>query len=343
MLQQIKFHNFTAFGKLTVPLSPGINVFIGENGTGKTHVLKAGYAACATGECQGDFAQKVCDVFYPSGKNIGRLVRRFAGCERGALEVTRRLNGACAKLRLALSARSGAPGKARVSGAAAAWKAQPWQAVYIPAKDMLANAPGFVALHGAREIHFEDVHVDLVRKASLPSLRKQPDSARRKLLKRLQAVINGTVIQKNDEFFLKNGRGSLEFTLLAEGHRKLGLLWRLIENGCLGAGAVLFWDEPESNMNPKLLQMLAGALLTLQRAGVQILLSTHDYVLLKEFDLQAGDGDQLQFHSLYRNDDDEIEIASTDDYLRIAPNAIDAAFGTLIDREIGRAMEGARK
>ena len=44
----------------------------------------------------------------------------------------------------------------------------------------------------------------------------------------------------------------IEFTLLAEGLRKLGLLWLLIRNGSLKPGAVLFWDEPETNLNPKL-------------------------------------------------------------------------------------------
>ena len=35
MLKQIKFDNFTAFKNLTVDLSSGINIFIGENGTGR--------------------------------------------------------------------------------------------------------------------------------------------------------------------------------------------------------------------------------------------------------------------------------------------------------------------
>ncbi|MGI9323526.1 MAG: AAA family ATPase, partial [Pseudomonadales bacterium] len=44
MLKSIKFENFTAFEKLNVDLSEGVNIFIGENGTGKTHILKAAYA-----------------------------------------------------------------------------------------------------------------------------------------------------------------------------------------------------------------------------------------------------------------------------------------------------------
>ena len=72
--------------------------------------------------------------------------------------------------------------------------------------------------------------------------------------------------------------GEIEFTLLAEGLRKLGLIWLLIQNGTLGNDSVLFWDEPETNLNPKLYRTVIETLLTLQRNGVQIFLATHDYV-----------------------------------------------------------------
>jgi recombinational DNA repair ATPase RecF len=35
--------NFTVFGDVAFEFSPGLNVIVGENGTGKTHVLKLGY------------------------------------------------------------------------------------------------------------------------------------------------------------------------------------------------------------------------------------------------------------------------------------------------------------
>ena len=77
----------------------------------------------------------------------------------------------------------------------------------------------------------------------------------------------------------------LELSLLAEGFRKLGLLWLLIRNGTLLEDSVLFWDEPEANLNPKLYRLLMYVLLELQRNGVQVFLATHDYIILKELDL----------------------------------------------------------
>ena len=42
--ESLKLENFTAFAAAAFDFVPGINVFVGENGTGKTHVMKALYA-----------------------------------------------------------------------------------------------------------------------------------------------------------------------------------------------------------------------------------------------------------------------------------------------------------
>ena len=103
MLETIKFTKFTAFEDLTVALSPGINIFIGENGTGKTHILKAAYAACeiVIGK---DFEEKINDVFYPSRKQIGRLVKMIARHQSrsfgGGKEVSKRRNWNLADINL---------------------------------------------------------------------------------------------------------------------------------------------------------------------------------------------------------------------------------------------------
>ena len=43
-IQKISVENFTVFEKLEVDLCDGINIFIGKNGTGKTHLLKLLYS-----------------------------------------------------------------------------------------------------------------------------------------------------------------------------------------------------------------------------------------------------------------------------------------------------------
>ena len=186
---------------------------------------------------------------------------------------------------------------------------------------MMENAPGFRALYSQREIHFEEIYDDIIAKAFLGTLKGPVDKERKKLLDILQKAIDGKVVTKKEEFFLQNKQGELEFTLLAEGFRKLALLWILIQNGVLLNGSMLFWDEPEANLNPALMGTVAEILLALQRQGVQIFVATHDYVFLKWLSLKLKEGDNVLFHSLYHKDS-EIHCNTTSKYYEISPNAI---------------------
>ena len=78
-ITHLRLDNFTSFTAFDQPLSSGVNILIGANGTGKTHLLKTLYAACAVtvGEDRDKgFALKLRNVFNPHEGNIGRLVRR---------------------------------------------------------------------------------------------------------------------------------------------------------------------------------------------------------------------------------------------------------------------------
>jgi len=333
-LTRIRLERFTAFERLDVELSPGINIFIGENGTGKTHLLKVAYAACDITKTKASFAGKLIRTFLPYQRRIGRLVHRTGKSTRAAVEVYR----GDTKLRSSFSNHAKEPRSARITGKDA-WTAQEIESAYIPVKEMLANAPGFLSLYELREIEFEEVYRDIILRAFRDMLRGPHDDRRRKLLRIIQKDIQGKVIRKEETFFLRNKQGELEFTLLAEGMRKLALLWLLIQNGTLLDGSVLFWDEPEANLNPKKMGTLVEILLELQRMGVQILIATHDYVLLKEFHLRMKEKDAVQFHALYRDGEGKVEHASTEDFLAIHPNAISDTFTDLYNREVRRSLK----
>ena len=334
-LTQVKLTNFTAFADLTVDFSPGINILVGANGTGKTHLLKVCYAAGALSQTGGSFSDKLRRVFLPSAQDAGRLIKDRAKNGLGAVEVFRQ--------NCRLAATIARDVETTVSDAETGfreWQNSPLPSVYIPVKEMLANAPGFLALYAAREIPFAEVYTDILHWAYLPPLRGPMDDYRQPLLSALEKAIGGPVAIKGEEFFLESKAGSLEFSLLAEGIRKQALLWLLIRNGSLSEGAVLLWEEPEANLNPKLYGILINTLLELQRAGVQIFLATHDYVILKELDLRLQAGDQVAYHSLYRAEDEEIACRTVDHQLGIHPNAIMDTFTDLYDREIERSLSG---
>ena len=331
---KIRLENFTAFKNLEVEFSPGINALIGANGTGKTHLMKACYAACDVSKTKDNFSNKLISVFLPSGRVGGRLIQRGTLGKRTRLEVSMGSLQVRASFEHNGTNSTNIPADRSVAAV---------ESVYIPVKEMLANAPGFLSLYEAREIHFEEIYKDILLRANLPALRAPVDDAHQQMLDSLENVIGGKITVSGEEFFLSNEQGDLEFTLLAEGWRKLGLLWLLIRNGTLRDGSVLFWDEPEANLNPKMFKVVIEVLLELQRAGVQVFFATHDYVILKELDLQMTEEDAVAFHSLYRDEEGEIACRSTGQYLDIHPNAIGEAFDDLYDRQIERSLGGLKR
>ena len=212
------------------------------------------------------------------------------------------------------------------------------ESIFIPVKDMLANAPGFRSLFSQKKLAFEEVYLDIIDKAFLPIVRGKQSPERVKLLNILNKAMSGRVVEKNETFYMKNASGELEFSLLAEGYRKLGLLYRLIQNETLTKGTMLFWDEPEANLNPQLSQTIVQILLELQRMGVQIFIATHDYVLMKEFDLASTPEDNVLYHTLFKDDDGNVLHAATERMENLYPNAIDETFARILDDEIRRGL-----
>ena len=330
-ITRIKLKRFTAFEDLNFEPSPGINVLIGANGTGKTHLMKVAYAACYVSKTQENYADKLVRVFLPSGRRIGRLVRRRQGHQKCEVEIYRDP----IKIRVSFSGRVRVTKSIKNSGISE-WHKHSMESIYIPVKEMLANAPGFHSLYEQREIHFEEIYSDIINRAYLPVQKGRPSNERQRLLDMLSQAMDGKTVIKGEEFFLRKN-GELEFTLLAEGIRKLGLLYLLIQNGSLSEGSVLFWDEPETNLNPKLFNPVIDILLQLQRQGTQIFLATHDYVILKELDLQSKPKDKVAYHSLY-SQGSKIRHQKTDHYLGLHKNAIMDTFDNLYDRVIDQSI-----
>lgn len=340
-LTRIRLERFTAFEYIELALSPGINVFIGANGTGKTHLLKVAYVACDFTVAESEivtpewhFLQKLARVFLPFRNSLGRLVKHPSADGEGVVEVWHGDH----RFRVSVSDRA----RSRGSLENLDWPYGSIKSAFIPVKEMLSNAPGFRSLYRHREIHFEETYSDIIDRAYLPPLRESTDVARKQIVTHLETAIGGRVAIEGEDFFVESGDRNLEFMLLAEGLRKLGLLGLLVRNGALPNGSILFWDEPEANLNPGLFPVVVDALLQLQRLGVQILLATHDYAILKELELLMKESDEVCFHALYRDSQGELSAESARRPFELQHSPIAEAFASLYDREIDRSLGAAR-
>ncbi len=69
-IKRLQLENFTVFENLDINLEPGMNVFIGENGLGKTHIMKLLYSATRAAKHDVSFSQKTVKVFVPDNSSI---------------------------------------------------------------------------------------------------------------------------------------------------------------------------------------------------------------------------------------------------------------------------------
>lgn len=91
-------------------------------------------------------------------------------------------------------------------------------------------------------------------------------------------------------------QGSCPYSLISSGDRKLCLLWFLIVHDILGHRKILFWDEPDANLEPRYMRKVL-LLFVLQRRGVQMFLTTTNYLFVRYL-VAHGENDKALYFSL---------------------------------------------
>ena len=336
-LTKIEAENFTVFQDIKIPFSKGINILVGENGVGKTHIMKLAYAACQASKHDVSFPQKTTRLFRPDQSSIGRLVNRN---KNGNNTARISVESDTAKIGMTFSTKT-------IKWDAEVETEKKWEkqmsdltSVFIPAKEILSNAWNLDAAVKMGNVEFDDTYLDIIAAAKINISRGVDTTERKKYLDILQKISSGKVTLQDDRFYLKPGtQAKLEFNLVAEGLRKVALLWQLIKNGTLEKGAVLFWDEPEANINPKYIPVLAELLIMLESEGVQIFVSTHDYFLAKYIEVKRTEKSDIRYISLYKDIEDKVQCETATEFELLKNNAIMDTFRQLYREEIGVVLK----
>lgn len=297
-LQSLRIANFTAFEDVDLSFSPGLNVFVGENGAGKTHLLKLPYSvlrACASegsaarqpptkDRLQRRIADKLVGVLQP--ETLGRLVRRV-GRGRRRCEVRLEVqSGRQAVDSIWFNFASQSKSEVVVDRCPEKWlKPLP---VYLPTRELLSIYPGFVAFYDNYHTEFDETWRDTCQLLGALAIKGRRSERAENLLAPLERAMGGRLQLdgRSGRFYLTvHGSGITEMPLVAEGVRKLGMLARLTAVGAFLDRGCLFWDEPETNLNAKLIRSVAKALLDVCREGVQVFVATHSLFLLRELEV----------------------------------------------------------
>ena len=98
---------------------------------------------------------------------------------------------------------------------------------------------------------------------------------------------------------------------------------------------MLFWDEPEANINPKYIPVLAELLIMLESEGVQIFVSTHDYFLSKYIEVKRSKESNVRYISLYKDSGEKVRCETATEFELLEHNAIMDTFRQLYREEIG--------
>ncbi|MCY4304095.1 MAG: AAA family ATPase [Aestuariivita sp.] len=392
MIEHVSIQNFTVFEKLNLTLSPKVNVIMGTNGTGKTHLLKAiyGLGIVALGEfpsrSNNGFAStlsgKFLRLFSTEDEKLGKL--HTIGAKKHARLCLQNSNNSTVEVTFGNRSKF-----LNIHSQTNTTRNTP-KPVYIPTKEVLSLVR---SIHNKKHDHatvetiFDDGDIDLAELLIYSSVDKENNSGLidnprlSNIIRELVKHIGGRYCWKSNHGFnfepgsyqevnktktnasrsnahlakaykdstitrfVSNKEQVLSSDMTAEGYRKIGALHRLLCNGSINPGktGILLWDEPEANLNPKMMKTLVQVLLELSRNGQQIIVATHDYVFLKWLDLLMDDSkdDHVRFHAIYKDTKMAIPIMtveSADSYSLISKTAISDSFAELFDQDVSRAF-----
>ena len=256
-IKNIILENFTVFNNAELDFCNGINVFIGENGTGKTHLLKLLYATHLT---HSNSKYSIDRVFGEDFDLSALFINKVVDEHGHSYEKIITTVSPIAILALAENATKLNEIKPAININVTITTSKPETPIFIPAKDMLTHSR-LEKDYAERNLPFDRTLIDILNKAGVSTV-KNLDSKMLSIANDIAKVIGGAVIYKNDRYYVKKVDGSLVgFDMEAEGFKKLGLLYRLIETGYFKNDSILLWDEPEANLNPKLIPVIVDILL----------------------------------------------------------------------------------
>lgn len=322
-IKSVQLQNFTVFEELEIEFSKGINVVIGTNGTGKTHLLKAMYGISEATKAEENEVVDIAPLYF-SVKPLE--LTRNSEIESSVKVSFEKSVEACYSIKCFAE-------ENLISAGVTVNNDEMFKSIFIPAKEMLSHSKGFLALYNKYKIPFDKTYIDIIVNAELPEVRETSE-LNDELLQTLSKVIGGNVLHENGTFYIvKTSGAKIEFPVEAEGLRKFGLLWKLVKNGLLEEGTVLFWDEPEANINPELMPILVELMLELERKGVQLFIATHSYNLAKYLEIKRTSTEQVLFHHLHQTDQG-VKVDSDHYFGQLDDNPIIEADSKLLDEVI---------
>lgn len=287
-IDEVQLKNFGTIGTFSSNQLSNINLIIGENGTGKTFLLKALYSAVRSMEeyRRGDDIKTISEVLSEKLRwtfqveKLGDMVSRAA---EDGLSLNIRLGSDRMNYQFSKSASS------RVGCAEAPDKGKVGNSVFIPAKEVLSL---FSVILKSREVDkvfgFDDTYYDLAKALRISPSRGRNYMVFAKSRRVVSDVIDGKVEydESSGKWLYKNNKHQ-KFSIgtTSEGIKKIAIMDRLLSNGYLDNNSIIFIDEIEAALHPRAVCQFLDSIAN--DMGLQVFITSHSYFVIKKLYLIA--------------------------------------------------------
>lgn len=317
MFSDVHLENFAAFSEFRWSSHGRVNVVVGENDTGKSHLLKLLYAVAKTagelatkkvalGEVRRAYMEKLRWTFQ-TPQSLQNLIKQGAKSLRVETQLLNKTYGFSLRKRGEKSSLFGLNPDS--------YAGVKLSTVFLPPKEVLTIAAAIEVSRSVHEIYgFDDTYYDLIKLLRVPKTQGEITPSLAAIADDLDELFGGRIVKSrsSDDFVYKRGKVAYAMAQTADGIKKVGTLTRLIRSRSLDKGSILFLDEPETNLHPRAISIFTHMLFRLGQAGVQVYLATHSYFVLKQLEILAKQHKtRVPFCSLLRHGN-EIEAKFSD-------------------------------
>lgn len=187
-------------------------------------------------------------------------------------------------------------------------------AAFLTARDVLLVDPKIRTVFKRYDLREEQTTWDLLDEIIAPR-RKALDPAIEAIFRDLASAIGGQPdVDGQGRVFIQRDAGQrVAAALAAQGHMKVASLALLLTRTEIAPGWMLCWDEPEANLNPALIKIVARAIVQLAAAGIQMCIATHSLFLLREIEILQPHGARYFGLHLGANGTDVMQGDTVDD------------------------------
>lgn len=343
MISRLHLQNLAIFEQFEWDELGSINVIIGENDTGKSHLLKLLYSvsrslqeyrrqqSAGAPRWSEVLVDKLQWTFQPPGLAIGELVRKGAS----------RLRVDCRVSDEPVFFAFGESTTKQINDASMSPKvSEDLSTLYFPPKEILTHRRAIAASRERGEVEgFGDAYYDLVQALGHSTTSGPIQNNLRTVMNRLEDLFAGKVKREEDDFIFQRGPKKFSMSQTAEGIKKIGLITHLIRNRHIQSDSILFFDEPAAHLHPAATMKFMEMLFEMSKADIQIFVATHSYTVLKQLELLARENEVSMPLCILNRDEDGIEVKSDEDLKRPMPsNSIVEASVDLFERDLSIEM-----